>query len=102
MEKNRNVGVAIHEDPNEWKEIRGIQLEGQVERVRSPKRKLLFWRIYRKKFPFVDRFFQPGPLHEMVKAKIADVKIYRIVPTQVLYLDNRRGFGNREELRLDS
>lgn len=98
MGMNSKVSVAIHDDPSEWKDIRGIQLEGEVEKVRSPKRKILFWQIYRKKFPFVDRFFQPGSLHEMVKSKIAAVKVYRIIPNRVFYLDNSRGFGHREIL----
>ena len=101
MAANARVSVAIHEDYREWKDIRGIQLEGRAELVRSPKRKLLFWQIYRKKFPFVDAFFRPGALYEMVQAKMAGIRIYRVVPQEMFYLDNSRGFGHRERLPLD-
>jgi uncharacterized protein YhbP (UPF0306 family) len=97
---NSWVSAAVHEDPNNWKEIRGIQLEGVAELVRSPKGKIRFWEIYRKKFPFVDAFFKPGPLREIVQAKIAGVRLYRIVPRAVWHLDNRLGFGHREQLPL--
>jgi uncharacterized protein len=97
---NSIVSAAVNEDPNRWKEIRGIQLEGRAELVRSPKLKRRFWEIYLKKFPFVEAFFQPGSLHEVVKAKLAGIRLYRIVPSAVWYLDNSRGFGHREFLSL--
>ena len=65
------VSAAIHEDYHDWRAIKGIQLEGRAERVRSPKLKLRFWDLYRKKFPFVEAFFQPGSLREIVQAKLA-------------------------------
>src|ERR1035437_4873637 len=54
MAANKLVSVTIHEDPRDWRAIRGIQLEGRAEQVRSPKRKVRFWEIYLKKFPFVE------------------------------------------------
>ncbi len=95
---NKKVSATVHEDYRDWNEIRGIQLEGQAEMVSSPKLKLLFWEIYLKKFPFVEAFFQPGVLREIVKAKLSGIRLYRIVPRAVWYLDNGRGFGHREFL----
>lgn len=97
---NSVVSAAIHEDYRDWREIKGIQLEGRAERVRSPKLKLRFWQLYRKKFPFVEAFFKAGPLREMVQAKLGGIRLYRIVPQAVWYLDNDRGFGHRECLPL--
>ncbi len=36
MTANRLVSAAIHEDYSDWRAIRGIQLEGRAERLRSP------------------------------------------------------------------
>jgi len=100
MAANSRVSAAIHEDYHDWREIRGIQLEGRAERVRSPKLQLRFWELYNKKFPFVEAFFTPGGLQELVLSKVKGVRLYRIVPQAVYYLDNSRGFGHRELLSL--
>lgn len=100
MAANKLVSATIHEDPRDWRAIRGIQLEGRAEQVRSPERKVRFWEIYLKKFPFVEEFFRPGPEREMLQEKLAGIRLYRIVPRAVWYLDNSRGFGHREQLTL--
>jgi uncharacterized protein len=99
--ENSRVSVAIHEDYSEWRAIKGIQLEGLAERVRSPKAMLQFWELYRKKFPFVEAFFKPGPLREVVQSKLAGIRIYRVIPNAIWYLDNSQGFGHREMLPLE-
>jgi len=100
MAANTVVSAAIHEDYHDWGQIRGIQLEGRAELVRSAKVKLRFWSLYEKKFPFVEGFFRPGRLHQIVQSKLAGIRLYRIVPRAVWYLDNNRGFGHREYLPL--
>lgn len=97
---NSMVSAAIHEDYRDWRAIKGIQLEGRAERVRSPKLKLRFWELYLKKFPFVEAFFKPGPLRHIIQAKLTGIRVYRIVPQAVWFLDNSRGFGHRDCLPL--
>ena len=99
---NSQVSAAIHEDYRDWREIRGIQLEGKAERLSSIKQHAQFWKVYEKKFPFVKKFFQPGSLRQMLSAKVAGIRLYRIVPGQVYYIDNSKGFGHREMLNLTS
>jgi uncharacterized protein len=101
MAANDRVGVAIHEDYRHWKAVRGIQMEGRAELLRSPKLKALFWSIYRRKFPFVDEFFKPGALLASVRQKVAGIRLYRIVPETVWYLDAGCGFGHRAQLDLN-
>ena len=98
MTANRRVSAAIHEDYRDWRAVRGIQLEGRAERLRSSARQAKFWNIYRKKFPFVDEFFRPGPLREMLLPKLAGIGLYKIVPATIWYIDNSAGFGHRERL----
>jgi uncharacterized protein YhbP (UPF0306 family) len=102
MAVNHLVSVAIYGDYRDWRAIRGIQLEGWAERLRSPKIHGHGWRIYRKKFSFVDEFFSPGALREMIHTKLAGIRLYRIVPRAIWYLDNSRGFGYRELLPFTS
>lgn len=106
MAANAAVSAAIHEDYSNWREIRGIQLEGRAERLRGLKMQARFWKVYTKKFPFVKEFFRAGAMQEMrkmretVQRKLAGIRLYRIVPRAVWYLDNSRGFGHREMLEL--
>ncbi|OFW02235.1 MAG: hypothetical protein A3G20_02620 [Acidobacteria bacterium RIFCSPLOWO2_12_FULL_59_11] len=100
MAANPAVSAAIHEDCRKWQEIKGVQLEGRAERLRSANLRARFWEIYLAKFPFVKEFFQSGPRRNVLKAKLKGVRLYRIVAATVWYLDNRRGFGHREEFHL--
>ena len=97
---NAQVSAAIHEDYHSWREIRGIQLEGRAERLTSIKDQAQFWKVYEKKFPFVKEFFRPGSLREMLSTKVTGIRLYRIVPSQVYYIDNSKGFGHREMLEI--
>jgi uncharacterized protein len=97
---NAQVSAAIHEDYHNWREIRGIQLEGQAERLTSIKLQAQFWKVYEKKFLFVNDFFRPGSMREILSTKIAGVRLYRIIPSQVYWIDNSKGFGHREMLDL--
>jgi uncharacterized protein YhbP (UPF0306 family) len=105
MAANSTVSAAIHEDYRDWRAIRGIQLEGRAERLRSLKLQAHFWEVYLRKFPFVKQFFpgggQAGGLGGLLKAKLTAVRLYRIVPRTLYYIDNSRGFGHRERLDLN-
>lgn len=56
------------------------------------------WAAYLAKFPFVQQF-RAGDAFEIM-GRAVRVRFYRIVPSRVLYLDNRKGFGWREEIRV--
>ena len=103
---NSRVSAAIHEDYSDWRAIRGIQLEGRAERLRSVKLQARFWEVYLKKFPFVKQFFpargQAGGMGELVKGKLDGVRLYRILPHAVYFIDNSKGFGHREKLDLSA
>ncbi|HWP83776.1 MAG TPA: pyridoxamine 5'-phosphate oxidase family protein [Terriglobia bacterium] len=97
---NGRVSAAIHEDYHDWGQIRGIQLEGRAERLKSVQQQAAFWKVYAKKFPFVKQFFRPGPFRRMVSGKVAGIRLYRIVPSALYFIDNSKGFGHRERLDL--
>ena len=100
--QNSQVSAAIHEDYHDWRAIRGIQLEGRAERLTSIKQRAGFWKTYEKKFPFVKQFFRAGGLRDMLSTKVTGIRLYRIVPSRVYYIDNSKGFGHRGILDLAS
>ncbi len=95
---NPRVAAAIHEDYKDWREIRGIQLEGRAEAVAGAAALARAWQVYLTKFPFVREFRMGDALEIMGRAVRA--RFYRVVPSRILYLDNRKGFGWREEVSL--
>ena len=111
MAANSIVSAAIHEDYRDWRAIRGIQLEGRAERLRSLQLQARFWEVYLGKFPFVKQFFsgagqtgakQTDTIRDLLTAKLAGVRLYRIVPHAVYFIDNSKGFGHREKLDLSA
>lgn len=100
---NRRVAATVNEDPDDWQKIRGIQLEGIATKVTSAVEKAKVLGLYLRKFPFVRSFLlSPGKaLSGMaIDGKTVLFSVYRLTPERILYLDNRKGFSHREELRL--
>ncbi|MBM2831320.1 MAG: hypothetical protein HW414_372 [Dehalococcoidia bacterium] len=101
--KNPRVSVAINEDYRDWREIKGIQLEGIAGKVTSPVEKARALTLYLSKFPFV-RDFVTSPLavltHMAIAGKPFSVEVYKVTPERLFYLDNETGFSHRAELPL--
>jgi uncharacterized protein YhbP (UPF0306 family) len=100
MAGNSRVSAAIHGDYRHWKSIRGIQLEGRVELLRSSKLQSRFWSVYTSKFPFVTALFDAAAPSANVRRKLAGIRRYRLRPERVWYIDNHLGFGHRQLLDL--
>jgi hypothetical protein len=97
------IAATINEDYRDWTMIKGLQMSaisGEVTGKRELARALA---AYVKKYPFVAQFLSPGQLLTgmRVAGRALDVRLYRVTPTRLLYLDNQRGFSNRQEIPLD-
>jgi uncharacterized protein YhbP (UPF0306 family) len=93
------VAAAINQDEHDWREIRGIQLEGECRLVSTPGEHLRAWRAYLRKFPFVRELLRRREeLGTGMAAKLLRTRMYRLRTARLFYLDNRRGFGNRAEV----
>lgn len=94
-----SVAATVHPDPGtDWRSIRGLQIEGhaaavpetELERARS---------VYVAKFPFAAALLRPD---SEIAGKAAGTQFF-VLRAQRLYLvDNRLGFGNRQEVELGS
>lgn len=92
------VAAAVHEDYRDWREIRGIQLEGRAEPVAAAAELARAWEVYLAKFPFVRQFRVGDALQ--IAGRMVRARFYRIVPARLFFLDNRKGFSHRDELPL--
>jgi uncharacterized protein YhbP (UPF0306 family) len=87
------AAAAIQEDYRDWREIKGIQLEGPVNLLSGAQR-IEAIAHYRAKYPFIVTAVGA------VAAALEKVNWYRLAPTRLYYIDNGKGFGHREEVPL--
>jgi uncharacterized protein YhbP (UPF0306 family) len=96
---NSRVAVTVQEDYKDWRDIKGVQLEGTVALVDGLIEKAKALTIYGRKYPDVIKLFTDPASGVFYKAFLK-VKFYRVSPEKVFFIDNRRGFGKRQELPL--
>ena len=90
------VSAAIHEDYTDWREIKGVQLEG-IASVLAGEAEEKARRLYGAKFPIVGKLEQaPASIIEAM----AKVRWYKLVPERLYFIDNSAGFGHRDEIDL--
>ena len=96
------VAATINEDYRDWQQIKGVQLEGRAAEVSGKVALARALAAYLRKYPFVKQFLTPGQLLQGVQiaGKAFDIRIWRLRPERLYYLDNARGFSAREELPL--
>lgn len=84
---NPRAAAAIHPLVSGWQEIRGLQLRGSVRAIPPGPEWNAAWQCYLAKFPFV----------EQLKESVARTTLYAFEPDWVRWMDNRKGFGYKEE-----
>lgn len=95
VRRNPAASAAIHENYADWREIRGLQIEGRVEEVSAAEIPAIM-SAYVEKFPFVRGLLTPEGFFR-VGGKMIEARFYKLVPSRCVLLDNRKGFGHREE-----
>ncbi|MBI4494188.1 MAG: pyridoxamine 5'-phosphate oxidase family protein [Chloroflexi bacterium] len=101
LEANPRVAATIHEDYRDWRQIKGVQMEGTCQRVEGKLDQAKAVAVYLKKYPFVrDFLFKPQSLSAGMASRVLSTVWYRVTPTRVLFIDNSKGFGNRREVEL--
>jgi uncharacterized protein len=98
------IGATINEDYKDWRQIKGIQMAATCGEVTGKIELARALATYVKKYPFVAQFLSPGQLLRgmQVAGKALDVRLYRVSPTRLLFIDNERGFSNRQEIPLEA
>lgn len=89
------VAATIHEDYSDWPDIKGLQLEGRVHRLKG-KDRMRAIAGYTHKFPVARSDRAP----ELIRAALERVAWYRLVPDRCYFIDNSQGFGHRDEIPL--
>jgi uncharacterized protein YhbP (UPF0306 family) len=98
LARNPRASAAIHEDYSDWKEIKGIQMEG-IASVLAGEEEEQARRCYGAKFPIVGKL---GEAPAKIVEALAKVRWYKLVPERLYFIDNSAGFGHRDEIDLRS
>jgi uncharacterized protein len=99
LSANARVAVTVQEDYKDWREIKGIQLEGKVMPVDGMVEKAKAMAVYARKYPEVIKLFS-DPASGIFYKAFLKVRFYCVVPEKLFYIDNQQGFGKRQELVL--
>lgn len=90
LRSDPRAAAALYPEAGGWQEIRGLQLRGEAAPVPGGDEWEVAWNTYREKFPFVTH----------LKAVVARNTLYVFTPRWLRWLDNRRGFGFKQEWEL--
>ncbi len=88
------AAATVHEDYLDWREIKGIQLEGAVEQVAAAEEAAVRT-LYGGKFPVTaDLAGAPAP----IVSAFAKVRWYKLAAARAYFIDNSAGFGHRDQV----
>jgi uncharacterized protein YhbP (UPF0306 family) len=90
LAENPRAAAAIYPECHDWQDIRGLQLHGEVRPVLPGPEWDAAWGLYAAKFPFVSE----------LRAVVERNALYVFIPHWVRLVDNRRGFGFKQEWTL--
>jgi len=87
LARDGRAAAAIYPECRGGQDIRGLQLRGRVQAVTKEGEWDQAWRAYCAKFPFVAQ----------LKPVVARNELYALTPDWIRLVDNRRGFGFKQE-----
>jgi uncharacterized protein len=97
--ESRMAAASVFHQATAWQAIRGIQMSGTVQRIRSAALSLKAIAAYLKRFPFTREFFpgNPTPDGEAFFSRF-NARLYAFHPSVIYYVDNRAGLGTRQRI----
>jgi uncharacterized protein len=94
LEVNPQVAATIAPDYPDFDEICGVQVFGAARRISDAGERDRARRLLEGRYPVLQRLSdQP-----ILKRIYAAAELYRLVPDKMVIIDNRRGFGHKDEL----
>jgi uncharacterized protein YhbP (UPF0306 family) len=93
-----SVAASLHPEVPDWREIRGLQMEGVAGQVVEELEHARALSAYLARFPFAAGLIQPKP---GVSETFSTAVLYQFTAERVLYLDNRLGPGLRHEVWIE-
>ncbi len=95
---NARVAATVQEDYSDWREIKGIQLEGTAVRL-SASESVMVSAAFTSKFPVLRN---PAEAQAELARAFEGIAWYALTATRMYFIDNSVGLGHREQVRLPS
>jgi uncharacterized protein YhbP (UPF0306 family) len=92
LASDARCAAAIHAEVDDWRAIKGIQLEGVVTELPAKDRERA-QALYDGRFPFA----RPAIAPPAIVRALARVRWYRLRVGRLCWIDNEGGFGERRE-----
>jgi hypothetical protein len=96
--ENPRAAAAVHGTYDDWKDIKGLQMSGVVQRISGARAYASSLAVYLGRFPFVRQFLKEPAT---VSRNVAGVALYTFQPAVIRYTDNELGFGRRWQLTIE-
>ena len=95
--------ATVNADCAGWGDVRGLQIQGQVTVVSGLERATAL-RHYLGKFHEVSALFESpkDKDEETIAARLKAANMYRLAPSFIRLIDNRRWFGFKQEFELEA
>lgn len=99
----KKTGIAsasIHHNPEEWADIKGIQMEGSISEASHDKKSVEAFKTYMKRFSFIQEIIKNPFSGSLVNFQEQfKVRWYTFIPEKMIYVDNSVHFGFKLELK---
>jgi uncharacterized protein YhbP (UPF0306 family) len=95
LEINPQVAATIAPDYRDFDEIRGVQIFGRAHRVSDAAACYVARALLVRRYPTLQHLSDP-----MIEQAYLSADPYELVPSRIVMIDNRRGFGHKETLVL--
>jgi uncharacterized protein YhbP (UPF0306 family) len=94
------IAGTINDECRTWESMKGIQLDGAVEKVVDLDERGRVVRAYLARFPFAVGLWHGESDPDVIARDPRGHDIYRITPRHLLFTDNEYAPGRRDELAL--
>jgi uncharacterized protein len=91
---NPRVSATVAPDYRDFDEIRGVQISGDARRIADAAERQRARGVLEARYPFLQRLAD----RLRVKQAYESAELYRLVPHQIVMIDNTRGFGHKDAL----
>jgi uncharacterized protein YhbP (UPF0306 family) len=97
IERNPRVAATVAPDYADFRLIRGVQIAGRARRLSEAGEAAHARELLRRRFPFLRELDGMPPA---LRAALDKADYYRLDPDTITLIDNTKGFGNRQTLRI--
>jgi uncharacterized protein YhbP (UPF0306 family) len=97
IEADPRVAATVAPDYSDFTAIRGVQVAGAARRIVAADERMRHLAQLEARYPFLAQL-AAGPLK--LRQAYARTAVYRLQPARIVFIDNSKGFGNKETLEI--